>query len=184
MSAETVPMVMQFLVYSASSRSRMASRRSLVLFSKAALSAYNMEMYENDGCGCVSVAGLGAKTLHQRSGIRTTFRTTSEHAWLVQRRALYDTCAALAASLGPRHRAQRRVSCARRRQRRCSARLSGTVPPLGAAAVLSGGGRGGLGPAGLAPAGRPRWLLYLAHTVWQDDCGDWFSRDLRDAAVV
>ena len=73
MSAETVPMVMQFLVYSASSRSRMASRRSLVLFSKAALSAYNMEMYENDGCGCVSVAGLGAKTQHQRRGISNDF---------------------------------------------------------------------------------------------------------------
>ena len=42
MSAETVPMVKQFCVYSVSSRSRMASRRSLVLFSKAALSAYSM----------------------------------------------------------------------------------------------------------------------------------------------
>ena len=39
MSAETVPMVKQFCVYSVSSRSRIASRRSLVLFSKAALSA-------------------------------------------------------------------------------------------------------------------------------------------------
>ena len=44
MTAEIVPMVKQFCVYSVSSRSRMASRRSFVLFSKAALSAYSMAL--------------------------------------------------------------------------------------------------------------------------------------------
>jgi len=46
MRAETVPMVKQFLVYSASSRSRMASSRSLVRFSNAALSANNITQIE------------------------------------------------------------------------------------------------------------------------------------------
>ena len=68
MRAETVPMVKQFLVYSASSRSRMASSRSLVRFSNAALSANNITQIEavlsvqrqlRAHDGAASVAGNG-----------------------------------------------------------------------------------------------------------------------------